>query len=142
MFSKEESKKIRQEFWIFFGKRHPRKWLLYNTKIKDVVLKFSFDTKKAIVSMDSCATDPVIRAYYFDKFESLKLILKEEVSQDLIFDKAYTLESGKIISRVYSQRDGVSIHNKNTWPEVFNFFNEEMQLLETFFLEYQDIIKS
>ena len=142
MFSKEESKKIRQEFWIFFGKRYPRKWLLYNTKIKDVVLKFSFDTKKAIVSIDSCATDPVIRANYYEKFESLRSILKEEVSQDLIFDEAYTLESGKIISRVYLQKDNVSIHNKNSWPEVFNFFNTRMHLLETFFLEYQDIIKS
>ncbi len=142
MFSKEESKKIRQEFWTFFGKRHPRKWLLYNTTIKDVVLKFSFDNKKAIVSLDSCATDPAMRAYYFEKFENLKLLLKEEVSQDLIFDKAYTLESGKVISRVYLQKDQVSIHNKQSWPEVFNFFNIHMHALESFFLEYQDIIKS
>jgi len=142
MFSKEESKRIREEFWIFFGKRYPRKWLLYNTKIKDVVLKFSFDNKKALVSLDSCAADPLIRAYYFEKFESLKILLKEEVSQDLIFQEAYTLESGKIISRVYVQKNNVSIHNKHSWPEVFDFFNTHMHTLETFFLEYLDIIKS
>lgn len=142
MFSKEESKKIRQEFWIFFGKRHPKKWLLYNTGVKDVVLKFSFDTKKALVSLDSCSADPVLRAYYYEKLESLKVLLKEEVSLDLIFDKNYKLESGKIISRVYLQKDAVSIHNKQSWPEVFDFFNTNMDALERFFLEYEDIIKA
>ena len=34
MFNREESAKIRQEFWTSFGKSFPRKWLLYNTKIK------------------------------------------------------------------------------------------------------------
>ncbi len=34
MFSKDESKKLREDFWIFFGKSFPRKWILYNTKIK------------------------------------------------------------------------------------------------------------
>ena len=52
MFSKEESKKIRQEFWTSFGKEYPRKWLLYNTKIKGVTLKFTFTTKIAQVSID------------------------------------------------------------------------------------------
>ncbi len=140
MFSKEESKRIRQEFWIFFGKRYPRKWLLYNTKIKDVVLKFSFDTKKALVSIDSCSTDPLLRKYYYEKFESLKSLLLYEVSQDFIFDKNYTLESGKTISRVYLQKDNVSIHNKESWPEVFDFFNSNMDKLEEFFQEYQHII--
>lgn len=142
MFSKEESKIIRQEFWIFFGKRYPRKWVLYNTGIKDVVLKFSFDTKKALVSLDSCASDPILRSYYFEKIESLKLLLKEEVSSDLIFDQNYVLESGKTIGRVYLQKDNVSIHNKQSWPEVFDFFNSNMTSLERFFVEYQDIIKA
>ena len=142
MFSKEESKKIRQEFWIFFGKRFPKKWLLYNTGIKDVVLKFSFDTKKALVSFDSCSPDPILRTYYFEKFESLKLLLKEEVSSNLIFDGNYELESGKIVSRVYLQKDNVSIHNKQSWPEVFEFFNNNMTAMQDFFLEYEEIIKA
>lgn len=142
MFSKEESKKIRQDFWIFFGKRHPRKWLLYNTGIKDVVLKFSFDTKKAIVSLDSTSNDAVLQRYYFEKLEGLKNLIKEEVSQDLIFEKHYPLELGKEIGRVYLVKEGVSIHNKHSWPEVFAFFNTYMDKMERFYLEYKDFINS
>lgn len=142
MFSKEDSKKIREDFWIFFGKRHPRKWLLYNTGIKDVVLKFSFDTKKALVSIDVASNDPVRRDYYFEKLAGLKKIMLEEVSPGLIFDTEYTLDSGKTLSRVYLLQEGVSIHNKHSWPEVFEFFNTNMDKLETFFIDYKDFINS
>ena len=142
MFSKDQSKEIRKQFWIFFGKRYPRKWLRYNTGIKDVVLKFDFDTTKAIVAIDAASKDEIDRAYYFEKIESLKSLLLEEVSQDIILDTSYILESGKEISRAYIQLDNVNIHNKTHWPQVFDFFNENMSKLELFYLEYQDFIKS
>ena len=52
MFSKEESRLIRQEFWTSFGKSFPKKWILYNTKTKGLSFKFHFDTKKALVALD------------------------------------------------------------------------------------------
>ena len=142
MFSKEQSKEIRQQFWIFFGKRYPRKWLLYNTGIKDVSLKFDFDTKKAIVAIESAANDEIGREYYFDKLISLKNMLLEDVSSELIFDKVYLLPSGKVVSRCYLLLENVSIHNKTTWPEVFDFFNTSMNKMENFYIEYKEYIAS
>ena len=52
MFSKEESARLRKEFWTSFGKSFPRKWLLYNTKIKGVSFKFQADRKTAFVCLD------------------------------------------------------------------------------------------
>ena len=52
MFSREESARMRQEFWTSFGKSFPRKWILYQTKIKGLSFKFNFDTKKAMVLME------------------------------------------------------------------------------------------
>ncbi len=140
MFSKEESKKIRQEFWTTFGKEYPKKWLLYNTKIKDVTLKFTFTTKKAQVSIDIEPYDDVIKQYYFEKLVSLKNILESEYIVNIIFDSNYELENGKIISKVYTELKNVSIHNKNTWNEAKSFLNKNMLKLEEFFLEYKDYI--
>lgn len=142
MFSREESKKVREQFWIFFGKRYQRKWILYNTGVKDLTLKFDFDTEKAIVAIDSESRYELDRTYYFDKIISLKNLILEEVSSDLIFDKSYTLKSGKVISRAYIQLDNVNIHNKKHWPQVFDFLHEHMSRLELFYLEYQDFIKA
>ena len=48
MFSKEESRILRQEFWTSFGKSFPRKWILYDTKLKGLSFKFHFDNRTAL----------------------------------------------------------------------------------------------
>ena len=37
MYSKEESSKLREEFWTSFGKSFPRKWILYRTGVKESI---------------------------------------------------------------------------------------------------------
>ena len=140
MFSKEESARLRKEFWTSFGKSFPKKWLLYNTKIKDLSLKFYADTKKARVMIDIEMKDPLFREAYFDKFLSLKNILKAEIP-DLIFHKEHRLDNGKTISRIYTELTEVSIHNKNSWHKIYHFFNDNMPKLETVFIDYNEFIK-
>lgn len=141
MYSHEESKQIRQEFWTSFGKEYPRKWLLYNTRIKDFSLKFTFTRKMAEVSIDLDAPDEVMRLYYFEKLQSLQTILKKEYLPEAKFSETYQLENGKIISRVHVLKEEVNIHNQKDWPAVKNWLAEKMAALESFFLEYQDFIQ-
>ncbi|MFB0903010.1 MAG: DUF4268 domain-containing protein [Nonlabens sp.] len=142
MYSKEEAKNRRQLFWTMFGKRYHRKWLLYDTKLKDVVLKFSFEDRRAMVSIDVNHEDEVFRAYYYEKLLSLKNIMIEQVSTELIFDENYLLESGKMISRVFVMHEGVKIQKQTDWPIVYEFYNNYMDKMEAFFLEYKDFIES
>jgi len=139
MFSKEESKKLRQDFWVSFGKSYPRKWILYDTKIKGLALKFHFDIKKAMVSLDVEHPELERRIELWDTLVSLRSILTEQYLPDAIFEDSYLLENGKEISRIYVEMNGVSIHNKNTWQPAMQFLNENMTLLEGFFLDFMDI---
>lgn len=140
MFSKEESLFIKKEFWVQFAEAYPRKWLLYNTKIKDVSFKFYIDNKKAQVSLDIETKEEEKRKIYFEKIQSLQTILLEEYLPEAILEGNYYLESGKAISRIWVEKLGVSLNNKNTWPEIFDFFNKTMSQFEVFFYEYQDYI--
>nr|WP_284041207.1 DUF4268 domain-containing protein [Jejuia spongiicola] len=141
VFSKEESRLLRQEFWISFGKSFPRKWILYNTKIKGLSFKFHFDTKTALVALD-IEDDLENRIKYWEKLEALKSILLDDFLPDAIFNEEYLLENYKEISRVYVPLEQkVSIHNKNTWRDVMEFFNEKMNLFEAFFEDYKDVIE-
>ena len=117
------------------------KWLLYNTKIKDVTFKFYVDNKKAQVLLDIEPKDEEKRKIYYEKVESLKTILLEDYLDDVIFERNFYLETGKVISRVWVEKTGISINNKNTWPEVFDFFAEKMDAFERFFYENEDYIK-
>ena len=96
MFSKEESKRLRHEFWISFGKSFPRKWILYNTGLKDISFKFYFDTKKARVSVDIESSNEETRKMYFNKFSSLKAIISEKLP-GVIFKEEFLLENENIM---------------------------------------------
>ncbi len=142
MFSKEDSKRLRQDFWISFGKSYPNKWVLYDTKIKGLSLKFHFDLKMAMVSLDIETSDLDQRIKLWEKIVSLKSILIDEYLPKAEFQDFYLLENKKEISRIYVSITNVSIHNKNTWQETMQFLNLHMIHLENFFTEYQDIIDS
>lgn len=141
MFSKEESKKLRQQFWTSFGIVYRTKWILYDTKKKEIQLKFTFNRKFAQVSLDITDPDELIRSYYFEKLESLKTILITEYLPDARFEEHFELPEEKTISRLFVQLDGVSIHNRNDWPKVMKFLNDNMLKLEAFFMEYQDFLE-
>ena len=61
MFSKEESKILRLEFWDRFHKitakrrlksKRPAKWIMNDTGIRQLKLKFQFDEKTATVGIE------------------------------------------------------------------------------------------
>lgn len=141
MYSKEETQRLKREFWIAFAEKYPRKWVLYDTKIKDFSFKFYVDNKKAQVLIDIEHRSDEKRIAYFEKLEALRNILEEDFIKDLIFEKDYTLESGKTISRIWVEKLGVGVSNRNYWDEIFDFYNEKMNSLELFYLEYDDFIK-
>lgn len=141
MYSKEEAQKIKKEFWIAFAETYPRKWILYDTKIKEVSFKFYVDNKKAQVLLDIEPKDEEKRKIYFEKIESLKTILLEEHLPEAILERNFYLENGKTISRIWIEKENVSINNKKTWNTIFDFFNDKMNAFEYFFLEHEDYIK-
>jgi hypothetical protein len=141
MYSREESQKLKREFWVAFAEKYPRKWVLYDTKIKDFSFKFYVDNKKAQVLIDIEQRSDEKRNAYFEKLEALKGILEDEFIKDLVFEQNYTLESGKTISRIWTEKQGVGFSNRNNWDSIFDFFFEKMNALEMFYLEYDEFIK-
>lgn len=141
MFSKEEVQQLKRQFWIEFAEAYPRKWLLFDTKIKDFAFKFYVDNKKAMVMLDIECKDEEKRKIYYEKIESLRTLLIEDHVADAIFERNLYLDNGKTISRIWVQLDNVSCNNKNTWPRIFDFFNEQMHAFEIFFYEYEDYIR-
>lgn len=141
MFSKEESTSLRKEFWTCFGKSFPRKWILYNTKIKGLSFKFVANRKKAMVVLDIEHPDKFTCEILFEQLLSLKNILVNDYVSNVIFDNEYELESGKKIHRIYLLHQiKFSIYNKQTWKECYLFFKESMSEFESFFEEYKDYI--
>ena len=150
MYSKEEAKALRIEFWERFKgysdvrrrqKGKPEKWILDRTGIKALDLKFHIDRQCAQVGFEIETNDMDRRLELFDKLESLKKLLENAMKSELTWEVDYTRENGKSVSRIYTRLDKVDIYNKDTWPDVFKFFYTNMMKLESFFEEYRDFLK-
>ena len=140
MYSKVEVKALRQLFWTSFGKSFPRKWTLYNTKIKGLEFKFHFDKKSAMVCL---YIDDTIerRLELWEKIQSLQAILLENYLPNALFEEIYYIDQDKDISRVFVLLEGVSINNKNTWQQTMEFLSLSMNQFESFFEDYNSVLE-
>lgn len=105
-----------------------------------MAFKFSADNKKAEVSLDIEMRDEIFRNAYYEKIWSLEDILKDFIGE-FHKEEHFALENGKVISRIWVEKHGVSVFNKNTWQEIFEFFVDKMDGFERFYYEYEDFIK-
>jgi hypothetical protein len=141
MYSKKENQDLKRAFWIAFADKYPKKWLLYDTKIKDFSFKFYVDNKKAQVLIDIEPRNNEKRIAYFEKLTALKSILEDEFVKDLVYEQDFLLDNTKIISRVWIELSDKGFSNKNNWYLIFDFFHDKMTQLELFYSEYDEFIK-
>lgn len=147
MFSKEEVKALKSEFWTEFdnycyttSQKKP-KWLLNNTGIKNVSLMFEISETNAKVLIEVGHKNESRRVDVFEWIQSYKVVIEEGFNEPLVWDYIYTRDNGKEVGRIYIQLNNVSQYNKETWPTIFKFYQTNMQKLETNFLEIKDFLR-
>lgn len=140
MYSKEENQRIKQEFWVDFNEKYPHKWMLYDTKIKDVALKFFVDNKKAQVQLSIEHRDANRRKAYYEQLWALRSILLEDYLPEAIFEPEYYLDNGKCISLIWTELTGYSVSRRQDWDAIHQYFAHDMMRLEVFFQEHQEFI--
>ena len=150
MFSKEEAKAQREEFWDTFKKMSARRrsssglpgnWILTQTGIRALNLKFHVDRKVAQVGIDLETRNMDKRIELYEKLESLKKLLEESMGSPMNWELDYIRENGKSVSRIYVEEDEVDIYEKSTWSKAHQFMYDNMLKLESFFHEYRDYLK-
>ena len=150
MFSKEEAKALREEFWDTFkqlsARRRSRKglpgnWILTQTGIKALNLKFHVDRKVAQVGIDLETRNMDKRIELFEKFETLKKLLEETMGSPMNWELDYIRENGKSVSRIYLQKEDVDIYQRDSWAGAHQFMYDKMLKLESFYNEYRDYLK-
>jgi hypothetical protein len=148
MYSREEAKQLKQEFWTTFGQWSLRKrkskgkgrWLLNHTGVRGFRLKFETEKKTQCVCLEIIDSDEVIREIRYEKLLALKSVFDEAMDNELIWDKEFFLSPDNKIIRVYVQQHGLTINNRAHWPEIFAFFYQKMNKLETVFEEYKELL--
>jgi hypothetical protein len=149
MYSKEEAKQLRLEFWQKLGNRtrrlpgqkgRKRLWIFDNTGIKGLDLRFDVDREKIIVALEINIKKEENRLALFEKLEAAKGLFEEHFGGPLIWDFAYIKDNGREVCRVYVEQPG-DMYVKESWPQIFTFMIDRMMHLEKAFLEVKDYLR-
>ena len=151
MYSKEEKKRLTLNFWKLFAKRcavHPelkfrkKKWILHRTKIKGVALRFEVDRENAQVMIELYNRNENKRLQAFEILERYKAIIETGFESGLKWEFYIKKEESKQeVCRIYAILENVDLHKQNQWPDIFNFFIENMMKLEENFLMVQEVLQ-
>lgn len=150
MYSKEEGKKVRLEFWQKLESRTRRLpgqkgrkkiWILSHTGVKGVDLRFDIDRVRAQVALEINLRNEDERLRLFEKLEAAKTIFEEAFGEALRWDFAFEKSTGEQVCRVYTEMPA-DIHDQEKWPETFFFLIDRMMRMEKAFLEVKDYLQS
>ncbi|MFL5789169.1 MAG: DUF4268 domain-containing protein [Flavisolibacter sp.] len=141
MYSRHEASQLRQEFWTIFGQYmmpivsaggEKINWINYKTGEKDISFRMEADNKKATIAIELTHRDSGIQQLYFEQFIQLKNILHDTAGEGWTWLLHMPGENGRLISRIFCERGGVSIFKKEDWPELISFFKARIIALDEF----------
>jgi hypothetical protein len=139
MYSKDELKQLKVEFWESFAsfcevqpylRNRKKMWVLYNTKIKGVELKFDATREGAYVILEVNHRSEEQRLEAFERLTWYKEALESEFPEGLTWDICFVRETGKQVARIYVSKEGIDFHRRQDWGEFFGFMAKQMFILE------------
>ncbi len=150
MYSKDELKNLKLEFWESFAafcevqpylRGRKKMWTLYDTKVKGVELKFDATRERAFVILEVNHRSEDARLEMFERLTWYKDTLEMDFPEGLTWDICFVRDTGKQVARVYTSRSGIDFHRRQDWGEFFSFMASQMYLLERNFMSKAEYLR-
>lgn len=150
MYSKDELKNLKLEFWESFAaycevqpylRGRKKIWTLYNTKVKGVELKFDATRNGAYVILEVNHRSEELRLEMFERLSWYKDMLEQDFPQGLTWDICFVRETGKEVARIYTVKEGIDFHCRQDWGDFFVFMASQMYLLERNFMSIAEYLR-
>lgn len=150
MYSKDELRKLKTEFWESFAaycevqpylRRRRKMWVLYNTKVKGVELKFDATRNGALVILEVNHKQEDLRLEMYEKLTWYKVDLEKDFPEGLIWNDCFVRETGQQVARIYVEKRGIDFHRREDWGEFFSFMARQMYLLERNFMKIAEYLR-
>ncbi len=141
MYTRAEASSIKQEFWTAFGKYMSPipsaegmkiNWVNYHTRVKNIHFRMDADNTSATISILIQHPDLEIQELYFQQFVELKELLHASLQEEWQWQLQIPIESGKIMTKIFKKISGVSVYNKDEWPDLISFFKQRIIALDSF----------
>ena len=150
MYSKDELKNLKLEFWESFAafcevqpylRGRKKIWTLYDTKVKGVELKFDATREGAFVILEVNHRGEEARLEMFERLTWYKDTLETDFPEGLTWDICFVRDTGKQVARIYTSKSGIDFHRRQDWGEFFSFMASKMYLLERNFMSIAEYLR-
>ena len=150
MYSKDELKTLKLEFWESFAafcevqpylRGRKKIWTLYDTKVKGVELKFDATREGAFVILEVNHRGEEARLEMFERLTWYKDTLETDFPEGLTWDICFVRDTGKQVARIYTSKSGIDFHRRQDWGEFFSFMASQMYLLERNFMSIAEYLR-
>ncbi|OUO03695.1 hypothetical protein B5F96_15160 [Parabacteroides johnsonii] len=150
MYSKDELKNLKLEFWESFAafcevqpylRGRKKIWTLYDTKVKGVELKFDATREGAFVILEVNHKGEEARLEMFERLTWYKDTLEMDFPEGLTWDICFVRDTGKQVARIYTSKSGIDFHRRQDWGEFFSFMASQMYLLERNFMSIAEYLR-
>lgn len=150
MYSKDELKNLKLEFWESFAafcevqpylRGRKKIWTLYDTKVKGVELKFDATREGAFVILEVNHRGEEARLEMFERLTWYKDTLETDFPEGLTWDICFVRDTGKQVARIYTSKSGIDFHRRQDWGDFFSFMASQMYLLERNFMSIAEYLR-
>ncbi len=149
MYSKDEVKELKAEFWQAFkkaSKKHrgnSQKWVMQNTGIKGLQLKIELERNRAAVLLHLHGSREN-RELLFEILEQYRKMLSGIwIDEEPIWEKRCKLEGYSDSAAIYFQKkEDFDLYDQKQWATILQFLIEKMDQLEKAFLEVKEVVKT
>jgi hypothetical protein len=104
-------------------------------------LRLNVNNKIAAVYIDIQHKDEDIRSLFYDQFKELQPVFKAILGEEWNWERKSKNENGIHCSRISTVIENVNIFEKNTWHEIFEFFEKNLVNFDQFWNEFNEIFK-
>ncbi|PST83212.1 DUF4268 domain-containing protein [Pedobacter yulinensis] len=146
MYTRDETRQIRQAFWTAFGQYmalHPSAegekvgWINYKTGIKHLYFKMDAGSHHASIAIEMAHPDAGIRALMYEQFLPFRTLLHGMLGEEWDWSSEHQDAFGKTSARIGTELGGVSVFNRSDWPALISFFKPRMLVLDAFWTDAQ-----
>ena len=107
-------------------------WVNYHTGVKDIHFRMAAERHSATIYISIQHPNPEVQELYFEQFLELKELLHATLQEEWQWQLRVPADDGKIITRIYKEMPGVSVFNRDQWPELISFFKQRIIRLDSF----------
>jgi hypothetical protein len=150
MFSREEASRLRQQFWINFGKYMKPvlnaeglliNWVNYKTGVKHISFKMDAEQKFASIAIEIGHPDAGVRNLLFQQFEEFKTMLESTLQESWDWNEHAIDNLGKQVTRIELVLPKVSVFSEQQWPDIISFLKPRIIALDSFWCDVKPVFE-